>query len=375
VVSGASAWAEAAQVAPSELKQMPDLSNAVGKVPFGMVDGKEVALYTLTNAHGLVARVMTYGAILTELHVPDRAGHSADIVLGFDDVAGYVACSPYFGATVGRVANRIKNARFELEGKAYALDANDGPHSLHGGLKGFDKVVWDARSSDGPSGPSVELTYVSPDGEEGFPGAVTVVTTYTLTHANELKVEMRATTDQTTIVNLVHHTYWNLGGHASGAVLGHQLQLHADDITPSDATLVPTGEVAPVAGTPFDFRSPKPIGRDLKAVGGKPVGYDHNFVVKGDPHTLRPVARVNDAESGRVMSLESDQPGVQFYSGNFLDGSVKGKGGAIYNQYGALCLESQRFPNSINVPAWKNEVVLRPGQTYGHTMIHRFTTE
>ena len=350
-------------------------TGAITKAPFGTVDGRDVALYTLTNSRGCLARVSNYGAILSELHVPDRRGQLADVVLGYDNVADYIAHSPYFGATVGRVANRIKNARFELAGKTYSLAANDGPHSLHGGLKGFDKVVWSAEPSDASGEPSLKLSYVSPDGEEGYPGTLTVTTIYTLTEANELKIQMTATTDRTTPVNMVHHTYWNLGGHASGSILEHELRLNADSMTPADSTRVPSGEIVPVRGTPFDFTSEKPIGRDLQAVAGTPVGYDHNFVVNGEPHALRRVARVTDPKSGRVLTLDCDQPGVQLYSGNFLDGSQKGKGGAVYNQYGALCLESQTFPNSINIAGWRGEVILEPGQIYSHTMIHRFTTE
>jgi aldose 1-epimerase len=348
---------------------------AVTRAPFGKVDGKDVEVFTLTNAHGLVLKVMTYGAIVTELHVPDRDGKLVDVVLGFDDLAGYVKSNPYFGATVGRVANRIRNARFVLEHKTYELAANDKPHHLHGGKKGWDKVVWDATPvAASPDGPALRLTYVSPDGEEGYPGTVTAAVTYTLTDANELRVAMEATTDKVTLVNMAHHTYWNLAGATAGPITAHELLLHADKYTPGDP-LVPTGEVKAVKGTPFDFTSAKPVGRDLAAAGGKPVGFDHNFIVNGDPTALRPVARLADPKSGRVMTVEADQPGVQFYSGNFLDGTAKGKAGHAYSQYSGLCLETQKFPNAINVPAWRTQVILRPGQTYRHTMILRFTAE
>lgn len=347
----------------------------LSKAPFGKADGKEIDLYTLTNANGLVAKVMTYGATVTELHVPDRAGAMGDIVLGHDHLDGYLKNSPYFGATIGRVANRIKDARFELEGRAYELAANDGAHTLHGGKKGWDKVVWDAEAIETPDGPSVKLTYLSKDGEEGFPGAVHATTIYTLTHANELRIEMSATTDKTTIVNMAHHSYFNLGGHGSGSVVDHELTLHAGSYTPSDAALVPSGEIAPVKGTPFDFTTAKPIGKDLRAVGGEPVGYDHNYVVDGDPHALREAARVKDAKTGRVLTVEADQPGIQLYSGNFLDGSIKGKGGAVYGQHSGFCLEAQKFPSSINIPAWRDEVILKPGQRYTQTVVFRFTTE
>jgi aldose 1-epimerase len=349
-------------------------TGTIQKAPFGQVDGKPVELYTLTNSQGMIARITNYGAIVTELLVPDRKGRLGDVVLGFDKVGDYVEKSPYFGAIVGRVANRIANATFELEGKTYKLAANNAPHHLHGGKKGWDKVIWTAEPEETPKGPSLKLTHVSPDGEEGYPGTVTASATYTLTNDGALEVRMEATTDKPTLINMAHHSYWNLAGQASGTVLGQELTIDADQYTPGDP-MVPNGKVAPVKGTPFDFTTAKPIGRDLKAAGGKPVGFDHNWVVNGDPHALRRVARLKDPRSGRVMTLLADQPGVQFYTGNYLDGSNKGKGGAVQAQYDGLCLESQKFPNSINVPAWRSEVILKPGATYKHTMIHRFTTE
>ena len=345
---------------------------AISTAALGTADGKQVDLYTLTNANGLVLKVMTWGATVTHLYLPDRAGALADVVLGFDDLASYRASSPYFGATVGRVANRIRGAKFELEARAYPLAANDGAHHLHGGAKGWDKVVWNAEAADTPEGPAVRMTYVSRDGDEGYPGAVSASCVYTLTKKNELRVEMRATCDAVTLINMAHHTYWNLGGEDSGPITGHELTLHAHAYTPGDP-MVPTGELKPVAGTPFDFRSAKPIGRDLAAVGGTPVGYDHNLVVDGTPATLRPVARLADPRSGRVMSLSANQPGVQFYSGNFLDGTLAGKGSRRYPQHAGLCLETQAFPNAINVPGWGNQVILRPGNTYHHVMIHSFS--
>jgi aldose 1-epimerase len=344
---------------------------ATSVAPFGTQDGIPVQLYTLTNRHGLIARITNYGAIVTELHVPDREGRLADVVLGFESLDDYLGGHPYFGAIVGRVANRIANAAFTLEGRRYALAPNDGSHHLHGGRKGWDKVVWNATPIETPEGPSLELTYVSKDGDEGYPGTVTAMTVYTLTHDNELKVEMQARTDSPTIVNLAHHSYWNLGGHASGTILDHELTLHADRYTPG-TPMVPDGRIEPVAGTPFDFTTGKPVGRDLREAGGRPIGYDHNFVVNGDPDRLRPVARLADPKSGRVMTVSADQPGVQFYSGNFLDGSVRGKG-ATYVQYAGLCLETQKFPNAINVPAWQDQAILRPGGTYRHVMIHAFS--
>jgi aldose 1-epimerase len=350
----------------------------ISKSDFGTVDGKEVQLYTLTNANGLSLKVTNYGTIITEFHVPDRDGKFADIVLGYDNLAGYVKATPYFGATAGRVANRIKNARFELKGKTYKLAANNGPHNLHGGLKGWDKVVWDAAATESPDGPTIEFTYVSKDGEEGFPGTVTAKTRYTLSNANELKVDMSATTDKTTIVNMAHHTYWNLGGYASGPILDQELMIHADQYTPSapveNGDPVPDGTIKPVKGTPFDFTVAKTIGKDLQAAGGKPVGFDHNWIVNGTPGTMRPAARVKDPKSGRVLLVETAEPGVQFYSGKFLDGSITGKG-ATYAQYTGFCIETQRFPNAINVPAWRRQVILEPGQTYEHSMIHRLSIE
>jgi aldose 1-epimerase len=339
--------------------------------PFGKLGGTPVQLHTLTNRHGLVARITNFGAIVTELHVPDRAGRFADIVLGFEDLDSYVKGHPYFGAIVGRVANRIGNAEFTLGGTRYPLDANDKPHHLHGGRRGWDKVVWNARPFDTPAGPALELTYVSKDGEEGYPGTVTARTVYTLTNDNQLIVDMQATTDRTTLVNMAHHSYWNLGGHGSGTILDHELTLYADRYTPG-TPMVPDGRIRPVEGTPFDFTRAKAIGKDLKNAGGKPVGYDHNFVVNGEPNQLRPVARLEDPASGRVMTLSADQPGVQFYTGNFLDGSSRGKG-ATYVQYAGLCLETQKFPNAINVPAWRDQVILSAGQTYRHRMVHTFS--
>ena len=348
--------------------------SGISKEGFGKVEGKEVELYTLVNAHGLTAQVMTYGGILTSLRVPDRAGKFADVVLGFKGVGEYVKDSPYFGAMVGRVGNRIRDAKFELDKKKYTLAVNNKPNHLHGGVKGWDKVIWAAAPAETPDGPSLKLSYVSVDGEEGYPGTVKATVTYTLTNRNELRVVMHATTDKTTIVNIVHHSYWNLAGEGSGLITAHVLTLHADRYTPGDP-MVPTGEIKPVAGSPFDFTTGKAIGADLKAAGGDPVGYDHNFVVNGTAGQLRPVAVLKDPASGRVMTLEADQPGVQFYSGNFLDGKLVGKGGHAYPQYSGLCLETQKFPNAINIKSWRSQVILKRGQSYDHTMIHRFSVD
>lgn len=340
----------------------------------GEKDGKAVKVWTLTGAGGVVAKITNFGTIVTELHAPDRNGKNADIVLGFDSPAGYYGGHPFFGATAGRVANRIANATFDLDGKTYTLAKNNGPHMLHGGAKGFDKYVWDGEAGDGPDGPWVRFTRTSPDGEEGFPGTVKATVTYTVTPKNELKVEMTATTDKPTLVNLAHHSYWNLGGHASGDIKGHELQLFCDKYTPGDKTLVPDGTIKPVDGTPFDFRKAKPIGRDLEKAGGDPVGYDGNFVVNNASGELVPVAKVTEPKSGRVMEIFATEPGVQFYTGNFLDGSVKGKGGAVYKQYNGFCLETQKYPDAVHHPEWPSPV-LRPGTTYRHLMVHRFSAK
>ena len=288
---------------PTPAQSAPSITSA----PFGTVGNTPVQLFSLTNKNGLIAKITNYGAIVTELHVPDRAGRLADVVLGFDTPDAYLAAHPYFGAIVGRVANRIGNATFTLDGKRYPLEANDAPHHLHGGKKGWDKVVWSAITRDTVLGPALALTYTSSAGEEGYPGAVTAKTVYTLTHDNELKVEMEATTDAPTLVHMGHHSYWNLSGHNSGTILDHELALHADRYTPG-TPMVPDGKSAPVAGTPFDFTTAKPIGRDLKQTGLTPIGYDHNFVVNGDPNQLRAVARLKDPKSGRVMTVSADQP-------------------------------------------------------------------
>ncbi|HEY0711715.1 MAG TPA: aldose epimerase family protein, partial [Polyangia bacterium] len=314
----------------------PAETGSVTKKGYGKLDGQAVDIYTLTNKNGLKAKVITYGAIVTELHVPDRKGKMADVVLGHDKVEQYHKADSHFGATIGRIANRIKGADFELEGKTYKLAANNGPDTLHGGNFGWDRKVWAATSTTSADGPAVTLTYTSPDGDEGYPGTVKAEVTYTLSNNNELRVDMKATTDKTTIVNMAHHGYWNLGGHKSGTVLDHELTLYADKYTPG-TPIIPDGKVAPVAGTPFDFTKPKAIGKDLKAIGNDPVGYDINYVVNGGPNELRTVARVKDPKSGRVMVLEADQPGVQFYTSNYLKGATKGKG-TTHKQYAGFCL-------------------------------------
>jgi aldose 1-epimerase len=360
--------------APAKKKAEP-----ITKAPFGKVDGQDVDLYTLTNKNGLVMKVTNYGVIITEFWAPDRNGKLADIVGGYENVDSYVKATPYFGTTVGRVANRIKNAEFKLEGKAYKLAANNGVHHLHGGKKGWDKVIWTAAPGGTAEDPAVTFTYVSKDGEENYPGTVTAKVTYTLTSKNEFKVDMEATTDKTTIVNPAHHSYWMLQGIGNGGIKDQILSINATKYTPGKVfapgtDAVPDGTVKPVAGTPFDFTKPKAIGKDLEAAGGKPIGFDHFWVVEGEPRAMRPVAVLKDPKSGRVLTLEADQPGIQFYAGIFLDGSITGKG-VKYNQYDALCLETHAFVNAINVPAWKDSVILKPGQTYTQHMNHKFSVE
>jgi len=325
------------------------------------VDAAEPAIehFTLTNNHGLVAKITNYGGIWTHMLVPDREGRLGDVLLGFDTPAGYQNEHPYFGALIGRVANRIAKGRFELDGKRYELAVNNGPNHLHGGLKGYDKVVWSARRL---TPQSLELTYSDPAGANGYPGKVDVTVVYTLTDENELRIDYSARSDARTPINLTNHAYFNLGGGPD--VLGHVLQLHADRYTPVDDTLIPTGEVLAVSGTDMDFTRPRPIGHG---------GYDHNFVVNGEAGKLRPVARVEEPGSGRVMEIFSDQPGVQFYSGNFLDGTLRGKGGKSYPLHGGFCLETQHFPDSVNHPEFPS-VILAPGETFRSTTVHRFST-
>ncbi len=339
--------------------------SAVVRAPFGALpDGTVIESFTLRNAHGLEVRAITYGAIIVSLRVPDRAGRFDDVVLGHDGLAGYLAKPAYFGAVVGRYGNRIAKGRFTLDSKTYALATNNGPNHLHGGVKGFDKVVWKGEASTG-AGASVTFRYTSPDGEEGYPGTLATRVTYTLSDRDELAFEYAATTDKPTPVNLTQHSYFNLAG-AGGDILGHELTIDADRFTPVDATLIPTGALAPVSGTPFDFRKPTAIGarigqddEQLRRGGG----YDHNFVLNRSREGLLRVGRLADPRTGRTMDIQTTEPGVQFYSGNFLDGTITGKGGAVYTRRSGLCLETQHFPDSPNQPAFPS-TILRPGQEY-----------
>jgi aldose 1-epimerase len=348
--------------------------DSIAKQDFGSADGQPVTLYTLTNSHGMSVSATNYGATVVKLMTPDKAGKLDDIALGFDNLDGYLGekGGPYFGATIGRYGNRIAKGRFTLDGKSYQLPLNDNNiNALHGGVKGFDKHVWKAEIVS-KSPPSVLFSRVSPDGEEGYPGTMKASVSLTLTEDNQMKFYYTATTDRPTIVNLTHHSYFNLGGASSGTILDELLTIPADGYTPVDATLIPTGEIKNVEGTPLDFRKPTAIGDRIQRVGGKPVGYDHNFVLSDSSKGVRVIATVEDPKSGRVMKVSSDQPGVQFYSGNFLDGTITGKGGTVYQQYDALCLEPQHFPDSPNEPKFPS-VVLKPGQTYHSTIIYRFS--
>ena len=338
-------------------------------------DGTPVTRYTLKNSKGMVAKIMTYGGIITELHVPDKNGTFDDVVLGFDNLDAYLKGHPFFGAIAGRVANRIAKGRFTLDGTEYKLATNNGPNALHGGLKGFDKKVWkEAQQGSKNHDFWIKLLYVSPDGEEGYPGTLASTVTYTLTDNNELRIDYQATTDKATPVNLTNHTYFNLAGTKNGDILGHEMMLAADKYAPTDATLIPTGKIEPVKGTPLDFTTPTPIGARIKQIKADPVGYDHNFVLNGAGKSLALGARVVEPKSGRVLEMFTTEPGVQFYTGNFLDGKLKGKGGVVYKQYQGFCLEAQHFPDSVNQPSFPS-VILRPGETYKQTTVYKFSAK
>ncbi len=336
-----------------------------------MADGSPVNLYTMTNSHHIAVSVMTYGGIITQIKTPDRTGALADIVLGFDSLDGYLNHNgPFFGAMIGRYANRIGHARFKLNGVEYNVDKNDGANSLHGGAHGFDKHNWTGREL--PDG-GIEMTYVSKNGEEGYPGTLKAVVTYHLTDANELRLEYSATTDKPTVVNLTNHSYFNLKG--SGDILGHLVALNADRFTPVDAGLIPTGELKSVAGTPFDFHNPTAVGARIDQADEQLKlgnGYDHNWVRSGSG--MRGAAHVEEPTTGRVLEVFTDQPGIQFYSGNFLDGTIAGKGGVKYAKRSGLCLETQHFPDSPNKPAFPS-TTLKPGETFHSTTVLKFSTK
>jgi aldose 1-epimerase len=344
--------------------------------PFGKApDGSEVNLYTLRNNAGAEVGICNYGGLVLFLKVPDRNGKFGDVVLGYDDLPDYIKDSPYFGALIGRYGNRIAKGKFTLDGKEYTLAVNNGPNALHGGLKGFDKVVWEPRFLATLEGPSLELLYVSKDGEEGYPGTLSVKVVYTLMDDNALRVDYTATTDKDTVINLTQHSYFNLAG--KGDILNHQVMIPADKFTPVDSTLIPTGELKPVDGTPFDFRTPTAIGarigqEDEQLKFGN--GYDHNWVINKQTGQLTLMARVSEPTTGRVMEVYSTEPGLQFYSGNFLDGKNKGKGGWVYQFRNGFCMEPQHYPDSPNQPNFPS-VVLKPGQTYRNTIIYKFSVQ
>jgi aldose 1-epimerase len=343
-----------------------------------LADGTKIEAVTLSNKAGLSARIMTLGATLQSLIVPDRNGRKEDVVLGYDRAQDYLTRPNYFGVSVGRYANRIAKGKFTLDGKTYTLATNDGPNSLHGGLKGFDKRVWKIDSvSDGPEA-KVVLSYVSADGEEGFPGEMKVTATYSLNEQNELKLEYRATTSKPTVVNLTNHTYFNLSGNDARDVMGNLVTLNAERFTPVDATLIPTGERRAVAGTPFDFRKATPVGARIRDARDQQIrygrGYDHNFIVDGAAGTLRPAARVEEPGSGRVLEMRVTAPGIQFYTGNFMDGTFFGKNNRAYRQGDAICLEPGTFPDAPNHPDFPS-ARLNPGQTYVNTMVYKFSTK
>jgi aldose 1-epimerase len=360
---------------PTQIQGKDTMS--VTKTPYGKLpDGAEVELYTLTNSNGLKVKIMTYGATITEVDVPDRKGKIENVTLYRDSLADYVKDTSYFGATVGRYANRIAKGKFKLDGKEYALAVNNGNNHLHGGNKGFNKVVWKATPIQ-PKGSlvGVVFTYESPDGEEHYPGNLSAKVTYRLTNDNELKTEYEATTDKPTIVNLTNHAYWNLAGAGSGDVLGHEMQIDADRYLPIE-DFIPVGAPAPVKDTPMDFTTPKTIGSRIEQLGtGKNDGYDHCYVLnkKEGGERLSLAARVVEPASGRVMEIYTTQPGIQFYSGNFLDGSVTA-GGKKYEKHFAFCLETEHYPDSPNRPDYP-PTVLRPGQTYKETTVYKFSVQ
>jgi aldose 1-epimerase len=343
--------------------------NRIDTVRLGTTDDvADVYQYTLTNSNGLKAEILNYGGAVRALYVPDRDCKLEDIVLGFDDYELYLKPNPHFGTLVGRYANRIGDARFTLDGVEYTLAKNNGPNHLHGGLKGFDHVIWDAEAVNTAEGPTLKLRYRGPDGEEGYPGSLDVTVTYTLTDRDELKIVYEARTDKTTVVNLTNHSYFNLAGVGSGDILGHVLTLNADNYTPVDAGLIPTGEIRPVTDSAMDFTKPMTIGSRINLVPG---GYDHNYCINNPDGSLTLAATVYEPTAGRVMQVLTTQPGIQFYTGNFLNGTVHGKG-TTYQEHAGFCLETQHYPDSPNKPNFPS-TVLKPGQKYEQTTIYRFS--
>ncbi|RJP68176.1 MAG: galactose mutarotase [Ignavibacteriales bacterium] len=350
----------------------------IEKKSFGKLsDGSEVYIYTLINTSGVEAQITNYGAIVVSLKVPDRNGKLEDVVLGYDNLEGYIADKSFFGAIVGRYGNRIAKGKFELDGKSYQLTINDGENHLHGGLIGFHKKIWTAEEVKSPEGKALKLTYKSEDGEQGYPGNVILSVTYTLTDKNELVINYEGTTDKITILNPTHHSYFNLSGNPQSTILNELLMIDADSTTPVGPGLIPTGKLESVEGSPMDFRTPTAIGLRINddyeqlKLG---QGYDHNWVLNNYDGKLRNVVSLYDSASGRYMEVFTDQPGMQFYSGNFLDGSIKGKNGVVYNYRTGLCLEAQRYPDSPNQPQFPS-ATLKPGETYKQTTIYKFSTK
>ena len=347
----------------------------IDKDLFGVTaDGIDVDRYTLRNARGMTLRLITYGAAVTELHVPDRNGRFADVVLGFDRLGQYETESPYFGCIVGRVAFRITHGRFELDGEAYQLTVNTSPHHLHGGVKGLSWVVWEAGPVEHGEGPAVKLTYRSPDGDQGYPGNLDVAVVYSLNDQNEMRIDYTATTDRPTPVNLSHHGYFNLAGGASGDVWSHVLWLQADRYSVTDEAIIPTGELAPVEGTRFDFTTPTALGARLDPAGGDVVGYDLAYLRKRRDDSLAHVATMQEPTTGRVMEIDTTAPAMIFYTGEYLDGTLAGKGGVVYPRHAGFCLEPGHLPDSVHHPSFP-PVILRPGETYRQTSVYRFSTK
>jgi aldose 1-epimerase len=369
---------EGAEKASDGAGAAPVAKAGIQRQPFGTVaEGQPAELFTLTNNRGMVVRFTNYGGIVTAIEVPDRNGKLEDVTLGFDSLQGYLGEHPYFGSLIGRYGNRIARGHFTLDGREYSLAVNNGPNALHGGLRGFNRVVWHAAPFENDSSVGAVLTYTSPDGEEGYPGTLRTQVTYTLSNDNSLSFAYRATTDRATPVNLTQHTYFNLAGDGKGDILSHQLMLNASRFTPVDSTLIPTGQLAPVKGTPFDFTQPVAIGAridqpDVQLKNGG--GYDHTWVLDRQGDGLSLAARLFEPTSGRVMEVFTTEPGVQFYSGNFLDGSITGKDGHVYRRRYGLALETQHFPDSPNHPNFPS-TILRPGQEYRSETVYRFSVD
>lgn len=354
-----------------------EAKSGIKKRPFGKTaDGAPVDLYTLTNARGMEAGIITYGGTVVSLKAPDRRGRMADIVLGCDTMEAYEKNTAYLGALIGRYGNRIAKGEFTLNGVKHTLAKNNGENHLHGGVKGYDKVVWSAAPANGKGGPSLKLTYLSKDGEEGYPGNLSLTVVYMLTNANELRIDYAATTDKDTVVNLTHHSYFNLAGEGAGDILGHELYLNADRFTPTDSGAIPTGELRSVKGTPMDFLKPTIIGARIEQTTDEQInfgkGYDHNWVLNGGGRALSLAARVHEPKTGRVMEVYTTEPGIQFYTGNYLDGTIAGKGGKTYERRTGFCLETQHYPDAPNKPAFPS-TTLRPGGKYTQTTTYKFS--